>query len=60
MFKFLLHRTYKLICQQSQKVIHYSFIILLKYHFIATSVCKSFTVKFVTILTLSPLKKKKL
>ena len=43
----------------TNEVIQYSFIILLKYHFIATSIYKLFVVKFVINLAFSPHTKKK-
>ena len=42
------------------KVIQYSFIILLKCHLIITSVCKLFVVKFAINLAFSPHKKKRI
>ena len=43
----------------TNEVIQYSFILLLKCHFIATSIYKLFVVKFVISLAFSPQKKKK-
>ena len=43
----------------TNEVIQYSFILLLKCHFFATSVCKLFEVIFVISLAFSPQKKKK-